>query len=225
MTPGLRIDLHVHSDRSPDGRATVDALVAAVEARHLDGLALTDHNTVGGLARLAELARARPTLRLIPGVELSTSDGHLLALGLTEVPPTGISAAESIEWIVARGGVAVPSHPFRRVHGVGGLSRSLSVRALEVINGHNGPRADRRAREVAAARGIGATGGSDAHGVEELGRAWTAFPDGADRLDQLLEALQGGRTVAEGRSAGFAYRAGIAARSLGLRLRRGLRPI
>ena len=226
MTPGLRLDLHVHSNRSPDGRASVEQLVARLAVVHLDGLALTDHNTVAGHASLAELSRAHPELRLIPGVEVSTLEGHLLAYGLSAPPPGGRPVAETVEWVTDQGGVPVPAHPFRRVHGVGGtVVGALRVPALELVNGHNGPSANTRAREVAAARSLGGTGGSDAHDARELGWACTRFPEGADSLDDLLEALRRGSTVAEGRSAGPLTRSRIALRSLGLRLRRGLRPI
>jgi hypothetical protein len=226
MTPGLRLDLHVHSDRSPDGRTPIDRLVARLAAVHLDGLALTDHNTVAGHAALAELSRGHPELRLIPGVEISTLEGHLLAYGLSAPPPGGRPVAETIAWVTDHGGVPVLAHPFRRVHGVGGVvARASSVPALEVVNGHNGPSANARARDVAAARSLGTTGGSDTHDARELGRAWTRFPEGADSIDDLLEALRHGSTVAEGRWAGPLTRSRIALRSLGLRLRRGLRAI
>lgn len=226
MTLPRRLDLHVHSALSPDGRSSVDDLVRGLPPRGLDGLAITDHNTVSGHARLAELAGKYPDLRLIPGVEVSTRDGHLLAYGVTVVPPTGRSVDETVEWVTARGGVAVLAHPFRRVHGVGGpICQSAQVPAVETVNGHNGAGANRRAEKVAAARGLGTTGGSDAHSAAELGRAWTRFPGGTDSANELLEALRRGATAAEGRSATPLERSRIAIRSLGLRLRRGLRPL
>jgi len=226
MTSGLRVDLHVHSSCSPDGRSDVGRLVARLSELGLDGLALTDHNTVAGHSALADLARQHPGLRLIPGVEVSTLEGHLLAYGLEEVPPAGRPVAEVVEWVVVHGGVPVLAHPFRRIHGVGeAIARSARVPALEVVNGHNGPRANRRAGAIAVGRGIGRTGGSDAHDLRELGRAWTRFPAEAGTVDQLLEALRRGATTAEGASAGPLARAGTALRSFGLRLGRGLRPI
>jgi len=227
MTPGRRIDLHVHSKHSPDGEAGIDRLVQRLAELRLDGLALTDHNTVSGHSRLAELARDRPELRLIPGVEVSTREGHLLGYGIHEVPPTDRPVGETIEWVNAHGGVAVLAHPFRRVHGVGGaVAQASRVPAVEVMNGHNGPTANGRARRLAEARSLGATGGSDAHATWDLlGRTWTRFPDGAESLDDLLEALRRGSTSAEGRSAGPLTRARIALRSFGLRVQRGFRPI
>jgi predicted metal-dependent phosphoesterase TrpH len=226
MTPGLRVDLHVHSDRSPDGSAPLARLVARCRELGLDGFALTDHRTVAGHPALAELAREHPALRLVPGVEVSTADGHLLAYGLSEPPPEMRPAAETAEWVSDHGGVPVLAHPFRRVHGVGGaVARLVRVPAIEVLNAHTGRRANAAARELARARSLGGTGGSDAHDPEDLGRAWTVFPEGATSADDLLEALQRGSTTAEGASAGPLRRGRLALRSFGLRLRRGLRPI
>ena len=226
MTAGRRVDLHVHSRYSPDGTASVDELVArAVEIR-LDGLALTDHNSVAGHPRLAELQGRYPQLLLVPGVEVSTSDGHLLAFGIRQPPDPGLPVAETVARVLAAGGVAVPAHPFRRVHGIGGrLAGAVPVPALEALNAHNRPAANDRARRLARVRGRGSTGGSDAHQVAEVGGAWTEFPEEVASVPTLLEALRAGRTSAGGRELGADQRLALALRSLRLRLARGLRPL
>ena len=226
MNRPRRLDLHVHSVHSPDGHATIDELVARARPAGLDGFALTDHNTLQGHARLAELARAHPDLTLLPAVEVSTRDGHLLVYGLAELPPLGQPLLATVEWVIARGGIPVPSHPFRRVHGVGGAqARTLPVPALETINGHNGAWGNARAAEVAASRNLASTGGSDAHRVVELGRSWTEFPASAATPELLLASLRDRNTRAGGRSATLEERSLTALRSFALRVRRGFRPI
>jgi predicted metal-dependent phosphoesterase TrpH len=226
MSTGRRLDLHVHSSYSPDSRIDLGRALPRLGSLGLDGFALTDHNSIAGHRRLAEIARAHPELRLLPGVEVSTADGHLLALGVEEAPPPGRSLEETAEWTRARGGVPVPSHPFRRPHGAGGkVAARAKVPALEVLNGHDRAGTDRRATALARELGLGATGGSDAHRLEELGRAWTVFPADADSIDDLLEAIRRGATIAGGRSATFGEGWSVAIRSFALRLGRGLRPI
>jgi predicted metal-dependent phosphoesterase TrpH len=226
MTAGPRLDLHVHSRFSADGRVSVEELVGRLAQLGLGGLALTDHNSTAGLARLAELRRERPGLVLVPGLEVSTPEGHLLVYGVEEGPPTPRSIDATIDWCVAQGGVAVPAHPFRRVHGVGAaVAGRLNVPAVETVNGHNGPRANRRAQALAAQRALGTTGGSDGHAVDEVGRAWTRFPEGVTTLEGALDALRRGKVVAEGRSAGPLSRLRLGVRSFGLRLGRGMRQI
>ncbi len=226
MSPGPRLDLHVHSDRSPDGRSSVDELVAAAVERGLSGIALTDHNTVAGHARLAEVARIRPELLLLPGVEVSTADGHLLVYGTVEAPPPRRPWTETFAWVRDRGGVAVPAHPFRFFHGAGAARTGVApVPAIETVNGHNGRTANTRARRLAESRSLGGTGGSDAHAAREVGVAWTVFPVGVGTPEALLEALARGATTADGLAAGGFARARASLRSFGLRFRRGLRPI
>ncbi len=104
MNSGLRLDLHVHSRYSPDSRLTLEQLVGRLPYTGIRGFALTDHNSVGGIAELAELRRAYPTYVFLPGVEVSTVEGHLLAYGVSEAPPARKPVLETIEWVRAHGG-------------------------------------------------------------------------------------------------------------------------
>lgn len=226
MSDDFRVDLHVHSKYSPDSHSELEAIAAAVAESGLRGFALTDHNTVRGHAALSELSARYHGFLFIPGVEVSTRDGHLLALGVREAPPRGRALAETVDWVGAHGGVAVLPHPFRRTHGVGrALAASAKVSAIEGRNGHNSELANAHAELVAAQRGIGATGGSDAHRPEEVGRCVTAFPDPVESVEDLLELLHHGQCQAEGRSLAAMGRLRVSLTSGLLRLRRGLRPI
>ncbi len=192
----LKLDLHVHTDRSPDGMDSFDDVVRAAKARGLDGIALTDHDLLS--------QGAEGELLLIPGCECSTSDGHILALFVRELPPvlrpvTGSlpSAAEAIRAIHALGGIAVWAHPFERRGAVpedaaamADLIESYNARAC-FRNSH----ANAMAGELAARLKKPKTGGSDAHGAEEVGNCFTEV-DCKDRsLAAVREALLAGRTV------------------------------
>lgn len=226
MTPGPRLDLHVHSAFSADGREPIGRLVAGLGGLGLQGLALTDHNTPRGLAELPALQRDRPELLLLPGVEVSAVEGHLLVYGVSEAPPAHRPVVELLDWCRSRAAVPVLAHPFRWTHGVGGtVAGTAAVPALETTNGHNGARANARAVSAAEARRLGTTGGSDAHLFADLGRAWTRFPEGVATVEEALDALRKGRTIAEGRSATLRERWTAALRSGELRLRRGLKPL
>ncbi|HXQ48836.1 MAG TPA: CehA/McbA family metallohydrolase [Thermoplasmata archaeon] len=226
MTEGLRLDLHVHSRYSPDSRLSLEQLAVRLPYTGLRGFALTDHNSVRGNAELAELQEAHPTYVFLPGVEVSTLEGHLLAYGVAEAPPTRRPVAETIEWVLAHGGEPVLAHPFRWVHGVGrGLAETAPVRAIEARNGHNSEVADAKAELVGARRGLGMTGGSDVHALPELGRAFTLFPEESRSADDLLEALRRGRTLAGGRSLPFPGRMRVGLATGAKFLTRGFRPI
>jgi predicted metal-dependent phosphoesterase TrpH len=77
-----RVDLHIHSSVS-DGRLSPEEVVREASRRGLTVIALTDHDNVGGIAPALAAARAFPSLRVIPGVELSTDlpQGEVHILG------------------------------------------------------------------------------------------------------------------------------------------------
>ena len=223
---GPRLDLHVHSHHSPDSSLTIQAIVETLAERGLTGFALTDHNSVNGHAELAEWQAKFPALLILPGVEVSTREGHLLAYGVAEVPPVGRPIAETIDWVGRHGGVPVLAHPFRLSHGVGrSVAERASVSAIEVVNGHNSPGANRKAAAVAARRRLGTTGGSDVHEISDLGRAYTEFLEGTTQVEAALAALHDGKCLGAGETLSFGSRARTEWRTIVLRLRRGLRPI
>ena len=103
----VKLDLHIHSEHSPDGRMALDEIVACARARGLQGVAVCDHDRA-----LAETWDA-PDFLLIPGIELSTDRGHLLGLFVTEqIEARELGAA--IDAVHACGGLAVMAHPFER---------------------------------------------------------------------------------------------------------------
>ncbi len=226
MTPAVRLDLHVHSERSPDSRLTLEAIVSGIRAAGLQGFALTDHHTVAGLSGLRALAQRYPDLCLVPGVEVSTAAGHLLAYGVEVAPPDRRPLEETIDWVRAQGGESVLPHPFRWAHGVGRTrAMTANVAAIETINGQNSGSANRAAERLAQDRRLGRTGGSDAHIAEGLGRAYTILEDAPASVDDLLEAIRRNRTRADGRSLTLSGRLRWSIRNTGLRVRRGFRAV
>jgi predicted metal-dependent phosphoesterase TrpH len=199
--PRLRIDTHVHSDASYDGHDPVELVLEHAADIGLDGVVITDHDVLHASLEAAELA---PEYGLvgIPGVEVSTARGHLLAVGVSEMPPRGAPLAETVAWVRERGGVAVVPHPFQRSrHGVS--KRALGgceVDAVEVYNSwlFTGYK-NRRARRFAERRHYPGVAGSDAHTVPFVGRAYTEV-DAAERsAAAVLDAIRRGETAARGR--------------------------
>ena len=114
----VRIDPHVHSEGSYDGHEPVELILEHAADIGLDAVVVTDHDTMSESLRAAELA---PEYGLIgiPGVEVSTAHGHLLAVGVEEMPPHRAPYDETVAWIHDHGGVAIVPHPFQRSrHGV-----------------------------------------------------------------------------------------------------------
>ncbi|EQD51615.1 PHP domain protein, partial [mine drainage metagenome] len=163
---------------------------------------------------------------LLPGVEVSTRDGHLLAYGVAEAPPRHRDLETTADWVRDHGGEPVIAHPFRWRHGAGGrLTAVAHVAGIEVRNAHNSAAANRRAEEWAELRHLAARGGSDVHVLADVGRAVTVFPDPVAGVDDLLEAIRTGRTRAAGASMSFGGRLGLLVSNGAKFVARGLRPV
>ncbi len=179
---GLKIDLHSHSYFSGDGVSSPEEMIAAARAKGLHGLALTDHNTCEGIEYLTAKGYMRPDglpvdgFLVIPGVEVSTAEGHLLCLGAMLPNLKGAPALQVCREIHARGGLAIPPHPYDFLR-AGIRERTLDtleIDALEVFNAATPfKRCNERAREYALARGLPMTAGSDAHHEAAIGTAHT----------------------------------------------------
>ncbi|MCI4352340.1 MAG: CehA/McbA family metallohydrolase [Thermoplasmata archaeon] len=226
MTATVRLDLHIHSRHSVDSRLSFEKIVERVTYQGLQGFALTDHNTTDGLLELSRLRSTYPAFWFIPGVEISTHEGHLLAYGVTESPPPGRPLVETLERVDALGGVSVLAHPFRWVHGVGRrLATEARVEGIEGRNGKTSELANTRAELLAARRSVASTGGSDAHEPDRVGRAFTEFPGDVASLDDILEQIRRGETTAAGESLSFAGRVRSSVRDGLLSAVRGFRPV
>lgn len=206
-----RLDLHVHSHASADACDPPQALIAAARARGLDGIALTDHDTRRGWRECVDKGLAREDglpvdgFLVVPGIEISTADGHLLAYGPVPEGLAGLPAPQVCEAVLAAGGVPAPAHPFDSWrHGIGAPKlEQLPVPCLETFNAAASSRANAKALAFAQRRGLGRLGGSDAHEASAVGAACTELELQEWSLAALLAALpQGG--VPRGRRLGLA---------------------
>ena len=194
----LSAELHCHSALSHDGRDEIELLLEQAAGIGLDALAITDHDALNASIEAAELAPAYDLVG-IPGMEVTTAAGHVLAIGVRERVPAGLSFAETLERIREQGAIAIVPHPFQRSrHGVAPhISRSAlaSADAIEIYNSRllTG-RSNRQAERFARARNLPMTAGSDAHISEMIGQAVTEI-DAAERsADAILDAIREGRT-------------------------------
>lgn len=173
QTVTVAIDPHVHSEGSYDSRESVELILEHVRDIDLDGVVVTDHDAIEESLRAVELAPEYGLLG-IPGVEVSTRDGHLLAIGVETRPQRGQPLDETVECVRDLGGVAIVPHPFQRSrHGVR-RRRLTDCDAVEVYNSmvFTGYR-NRQADTFATAAGYSKVGASDAHFLPNVGRAYT----------------------------------------------------
>ncbi|HIE31953.1 MAG TPA: PHP domain-containing protein [Methanosarcinales archaeon] len=196
----MRFDLHIHSMYSRDSRSPIDSILKHAMDIGLDGIAICDHDTaMGGVIGEERAEELGLPLIVIPGIEITTTKGHIIALGVrTDIPPKE-TPQETIAHIRELGGVVVVPHPFKRLsHGIGDFS-DLDVDAVEIFNSRfiTGE-ANRKAERMALEMGIPAVAGSDAHAVMMIGYAVTEIA--AESSQQaVLDAIRNGKTRVYGK--------------------------
>jgi predicted metal-dependent phosphoesterase TrpH len=178
----FNIDLHAHSFFSGDGVSSPEELITAGRSKNLHGFAITDHNTCEAVTYLLEKGLMREDGKpvddflIIPGVEVTTAEGHLLCIGATLPFLKGKPAREVCEMIHERGGLAIPPHPYDLFRAGIRFStlETLPIDAVEVFNAATTLRRyNRYAFKYAQFRGLPMTAGSDSHHAAAIGTAYT----------------------------------------------------
>jgi predicted metal-dependent phosphoesterase TrpH len=198
-------DLHIHTIYSYDGTASVQAVLAQAKQIGLDVIAITDHDEIKGALKAFELA-PQFGMEVVPGIEITTAEGDLLALFVTENITPGLSLVETILRVGEAGGICIAPHPMARGAGMKSLSGPSIIRALDHpqasriligIETYNATALDRESNLLAEklwaeCPGKAQVGNSDAHILQAIGAGATEFL-GQTAAD-LLEALWIGAT-------------------------------
>ena len=197
----LLFDLHSHSRFSADGVAEPEDMVKVAKEKGLNGFAITDHNTCACVEYFmqAGLMNKEGTpvdgLLIIPGQEITTAEGHLLALGITLPDLKGIPALEAVQLIHQNGGIAIPPHPydFFRAGIREPVLDTLEIDALEVFNAATTlKRYNKHAFMYAQRRGLPMTAASDAHDSVALGTAYSILQADEFSVAGVLNAIRKG---------------------------------
>lgn len=207
-----RFDLHTHSFYSADAADSPEELIARAKARGLSGIAITDHDSceVHKYLRKKGLERedgvAVDGFLVVPGMEVSTADGHLLCLGVLLPVLAGQPAVEVARLVAAQGGIAIPAHPYDswRAGIKSHVLDTMDIKAIEVFNAAVSSRAfNEQALAYATKRGLAMTSASDAHHASAVGISCTSFDLEELSVPALLAAIAAGGSP-EGRYLSFA---------------------
>jgi predicted metal-dependent phosphoesterase TrpH len=198
-------DLHIHTIYSYDGTASVPAVLRRAKQVGLNVIAITDHDEIKGALQAFDLA-PEFGIEVIPGIEITTAEGDLLALFVTEKIAPGLPLIETIIKVGEAGGICIAPHPTARGIGMKSLNEDAirqalchpeASRILIGIETYNATTLDRagnqRAQMLLIERPrIAQIGSSDAHTLQAIGLAATEFL-GCTAAD-LLEAVWIGAT-------------------------------
>ncbi len=191
----IEVDLHMHTDHSPDCATPVEVLLQTARDRGLGAIAITDHNEVSGALEAREIAARMGDIKVIVAEEVKTAEqGEVIGLFLEEKIPKGMTMAETIAEIRRQGGLVYVPHPFDRFHSVPDYEHLIDiVEEIDVLEVFN-PRvaltsfneeAERFARKYRIVPGAG----SDSHVAQGLGSVRVRIHD-FDGPEEFLEAMR-----------------------------------
>lgn len=193
--PLIEVDLHMHTDHSPDCATPVEVLLETARDRGLGAIAVTDHNVISGALEARRIAAEMGDIKVIVGEEVKTAgQGEVIGLFLEEEIPRGLTMAETIAEIRRQGGLVYVPHPFDRFHSVPDYEHLIQiVEEIDVLEVFN-PRvaltafneeAERFARKYRIVPGAG----SDSHVAQALGSVRVRIHD-FDGPGEFLEAMR-----------------------------------
>jgi predicted metal-dependent phosphoesterase TrpH len=193
--PLIEVDLHMHTDHSPDCATPVEVLLETARDRGLGAIAITDHNEVSGALEARRIAAEMGDIEVIVAEEVKTAEqGEVIGLFLEEKIPRGMTMAETIAAIRDQGGLVYVPHPFDRFHSVPDYEHLLDiVEEIDILEVFN-PRvaltafneeAERFARKYRIVPGAG----SDSHVAQGLGSVRVRIHQ-FDGPAEFLEAMR-----------------------------------
>lgn len=190
-------ELHCHSIYSKQKKVEHEGINTPMEMMEhakrigIEALCLTDHDTMNGIKEALKAGKKHGIL-IVPSEEVTSKDGHILAIGISETIKPDLSAEETIDKIRQQGGVAIAPHAFD-IMGMGLEEKAILCDAMEIFNAINVDRlTNRRCERFARKFNIPMVGGSDAHWLPMMGAALTQIE--GDTVESIIKSIKSGRT-------------------------------
>jgi hypothetical protein len=161
-----------------------------VKIRKLDGVAITDHDTIRGAVKIVKNI---DEYIIIPGVEVTTNYGHILILNIGKEPPNTDDLQELRDFTEKENGIMVIAHPYSTFRKSRYLDIVLEyVDAIELANSldRNVDRNYGKLLELKEKHHKGATAGSDSHIPDTIGNAY--IETSASSYEDILESIRRG---------------------------------
>ena len=196
-----KMDSHIHSEYSPDSKSKLKDIFKVAKSRNIDIIAISDHNTVDGSKEARRLTK-KDDLLVIPSIEISSIEGHILGFGCEEKIDRDLPAAETIDLIHDQSALAIIPHPycFYR-HGLLCKAdyKDLKIDAIETKNarfivGY----CNNKAKNLSKNENLPSLGASDAHYFKFVGDCYSKIDCEKD-IDSVLKSIKKGKVEAFGR--------------------------
>lgn len=196
-----KMDSHIHSEYSPDSKSKLKDIFKVAKSRNIDIIAISDHNTVDGSKEARRLTK-KDDLLVIPSIEISSIEGHILGFGCEEKIDRDLPAAETIDLIHDQSALAIIPHPycFYR-HGLLCKAdyKDLKIDAIETKNarfivGY----CNNKAKNLSKNENLPSLGASDAHYFKFVGDCYSKI-DCEKNIDSVLKSIKKGKVEAFGK--------------------------
>jgi len=222
----IKLDLHIHSQYSEDAIGSPKDIIKSLKKKGLQGMAITDHNTVEGGLKAVKIAPK--DFIVIPGIEISTADGHMLALNVEKNIARNLSIQETVEKILDQGGTPIVPHLFRNMSGIKQEKLKTihqKINTIEVFNACSMPKTNLKIAKIAKEFNLGGTGGSDSHDPAYAGYAYTVVDTTDMNADAVLSEINKKKTWGEGITMPLEYRRDRMLKSIRQFFQRGFKRI
>ncbi|MEA4956602.1 hypothetical protein SDC9_17114 [bioreactor metagenome] len=211
----MKLDPHIHSCYSGDARSSPREIIKRALHIGLDVIAISDHNSIKGSKSAINLTKNIKNLLVVPSIEISSSDGHILGFGIETPISKGLTPEETVEKIHDEGGLAIVPHPFsfyrkglffNNRNNVNKLVKEKSnkkylIDGVEILNaryiiGYS----NFRSKKLANKYNLAKIGSSDSHFIESIGNCYTELfdIDLEPTVDDVIEAIRSRKTIAKG---------------------------
>lgn len=192
----MLIDIHVHEKSySSDSYISLVEIVEKSKEIGLDGVCITDHDSIGLKKEADELSQETGFL-IITGAEVLTYEGDLLVFGLDDLPEKKMPAQELIDLVNKYNGAAISAHPYRKNNrGIGDNNKLLKdLSGIEAFSGNTPLNDNLKGLKLAKELGLPALGGSDAHHIKQVGCCVTYFQEEIKSERDFIDAIKNANT-------------------------------
>lgn len=190
----MKADLHVHSCFSEDGHSTPQEILEKAKELGFGCIAITDHNSFESF----EHVKGLEGIIFVPGEEVGSADGHIIALGIDREIPKHLPISETIDLIHEAGGIAIAAHPYRWWTGLGvknTLKHADEFDGVEALNARSTKKHNNLSKRLADDVGKYITAGSDSHRPNSIGEGYVELPDDCRTWEDVIKAIREKRAV------------------------------